>query len=258
MIITFVRTMIVYIVALFTIRCMGKTGLSSTDPFQITIMLLIAELAAMPVSSPEISLLNGLAAIFMILFLYALSGFLSCKSEAFKKFINGRPSILIDDGAINFREMKRSNVTLTDLMEMLRIQDCPSIADVAYAYLETNGEFSLILKPEKKPATRGDVCIAGEKEYMPCIIISDGQIYRKNMERIGLNEKKLQKEISALSLGTVQDIFLCFSTEHRSLYFYPRSDSSHIDPVVSSPFGSGNSRQSGGKPYSPDKGENRK
>ena len=87
MMITFIRTFIVYAVALFTIRCMGKTGLSSTDPFQITIMLLIAELAAMPVSSPEISLLNGVAAIFMILFLYALSGFLSRKSEWFKKFI---------------------------------------------------------------------------------------------------------------------------------------------------------------------------
>ena len=73
---------------------------------------------------------------------------------------------------------------------------------------------------------------------MPCIIISDGHIYRKNMERIGLNEKKLKKEISSLSLGTVQDIFLCFSTEHRSLYFYPKSDSSHIDPVISLPFGS--------------------
>ena len=196
MIITFVRTMIVYIVALFTIRCMGKTGLSSTDPFQITIMLLIAELAAMPVSSPEISLLNGLAAIFMILFLYALSGFLSCRSEIFKKFINGRPSILIDDGAVNFREMKRSNVTLTDLTEMLRIQNCSSLADVAYAYLETNGEFSLILKPEKKPVTREDLDIASDREYMPCIIISDGHIYRKNMERIGLDEARLKKEAS--------------------------------------------------------------
>ena len=55
MMITFYSTFIVHAVALFTIRCMGKTGLSSTDPFQITIMLLIAELAAMPVSSPEIS-----------------------------------------------------------------------------------------------------------------------------------------------------------------------------------------------------------
>lgn len=236
MIITFVRTFIVYAVALFTIRCMGKTGLSSTDPFQITIMLLIAELAAMPVSSPEISLLNGLAAIFMILFLYALSGFLSCKSEHFKKFINGRPSILIDNGAINFKEMKRSNVTLTDLMEMLRIQDCPSITDVAYAYLETNGEFSLILKPDKKPLTRGDLNISSPEEAMPCIVISDGRIYKKNMERIGLNENELKKEIDRLSLNAVKDIFLCFCDEQKTLHFYPKKDDSFILPVNSRPF----------------------
>lgn len=238
MIITFVRTFIVYAVALFTIRCMGKTGLSSTDPFQITIMLLIAELAAMPVSSPEISLLNGLAAIFMILFLYALSGLLSCKNEYFKRFINGRPSILIDNGAINFKEMKRSNVTLTDLMEMLRIQDCPSITDVAYAYLETNGEFSLILKPDKKPLTRGDLNISSPEEAMPCIVISDGRIYKKNMERIGLNENELKKEIDRLSLNAIKDIFLCFCDEHKILHFYPKKDDSFILPLDSRPFDS--------------------
>lgn len=231
MIITFVRTFIVYAVALFTIRCMGKTGLSSTDPFQITIMLLIAELAAMPVSSPEISLFNGLAAIFMILFLYALSGFLSCKSEHFKKLINGRPSILIDNGAINFKEMKRSNVTLTDLMEMLRIQDCPSLTDVAYAYLETNGNFSVILKPDKKPITRGDLNIPSPQEAMPCIIISDGYIYEENLERIGLSENDLEKEISKFSLGTFKDIFLCFCDEHKTLHFYPKKDDSFILPL---------------------------
>lgn len=236
MIITFVRTFIVYAVALFTIRCMGKTGLSSTDPFQITIMLLIAELAAMPVSSPEISLLNGLAAIFMILFLYALSGFLSCKNEWFKKFINGRPGILIDNGAINFKEMKRSNVTLTDLMEMLRIQDCPSISDVAYAYLETNGEFSLILKPDKKPLTRGDLNLPSAEEAMPCIIISDGHIYVKNMERIGLSENNLKKEIDKLSLNSVKDIFLCFCDEHKTLHFYPKKNDGYILPLDSQPF----------------------
>ena len=92
MMITFIRTFIVYAVALFTIRCMGKTGLSSTDPFQITIMLLIAELAAMPVSSPEISLLNGVAAIFMILFLYALSGFFPVKANGLRNLLTAGPA----------------------------------------------------------------------------------------------------------------------------------------------------------------------
>ncbi len=233
MIVTFIRTFIVYAVALFTIRCMGKTGLSSTDPFQITIMLLIAELAAMPVSSPEISLLNGISAIFTILFLYALSGFLSRKSEVFKKIINGRPGILIDNGAINYKEMKNSNVTLTDLMEMLRLQNCPSIADVTYGYLETNGQFSLILKPEKKPVTREDMNLPPKPEAMPCIIISDGNIYNENMRRSGLSEEILEKEIRRLSLGSLKNIFLCFCDEQLTLYFYPKDMGSHTTPKQS-------------------------
>ena len=244
MMITFIRTFIVYAVALFTIRCMGKTGLSSTDPFRITIMLLIAELAAMPVSSPEISLLNGVAAIFMILFLYALSGFLSCKSEWFKKFINGRPSILIDNGAINFKEMKRSNVTLTDLMEMLRIQDCPSIADVAYAYLETNGDFSVILKPEKKPLTREDLHIPAEPEAMPCIVISDGKIYKKNLERSGYTENMLRREMKRHEFQSEKDVFLCFCDEKRTLHFYPKKDDRFILPLTSQSVSGGRERRS--------------
>lgn len=239
MMITFIRTFIVYAVALFTIRCMGKSGLSSTDPFQITIMLLIAELAAMPVSSPEVSLLNGVAAIFMILFLYALSGFLSCKSELFKNFINGKPSILIDDGSINFKEMKRSNVTITDLTEMLRIQGCPSIADVAYAYLETNGSFSVILKPEKKPVTREDLSLTSEQEAMPCIIISDGKIYRRNLERSGLTEKILNREMRKHKIESQKDIFLCFCDEKKMLYFYTKKDKPLLPPAVSVPFTKG-------------------
>ncbi len=148
MMITFIRRLSSMQWLCLRFAAWGKTGLSSTDPFQITIMLLIAELAAMPVSSPEISAERSCRYLYDSVSLRSLR-FLSCKSEWFKKFINGRPSILIDNGAINFKEMKRSNVTLTDLMEMLRIQDCPSIADVAYAYLETNGDFSVILKPEK-------------------------------------------------------------------------------------------------------------
>lgn len=231
MVITFTRTIIVYAAALFTIRCMGKTGLSSTDPFQITIMLLIAELAAMPVSSPEISLLNGLAAIFTILFLYALSGFLSCRSEFFKKLITGKPSILIDDGAINYKELRRSNVALTDLTEMLRIQNCESLADVAYAYLETNGNLSLILKPEKKPLTRSDLGTVCDSEAMPCIIISDGCIYKDNLKRSGMSEDMLRRRIRSLSLHSEKDIFLCFCDEEKTLHFYPKNGRDLIRPI---------------------------
>ncbi len=121
--------------------------------------------------------------------------------------------------------MKRSNVTITDLTEMLRIQGCPSIADVAYAYLETNGSFSVILKPEKKPVTREDLSLTPEQEAMPCIIISDGKIYRRNLERSGLTEKILNREMRKHKIESQKDIFLCFCDEKKMLYFYTKKTS---------------------------------
>ena len=101
-----------------------------TDPFQIVMMLMIAEIASIPIESPDSSIFNGIAAIVMILFIYALSEFFSSKSEKFKLIINGKPAFLIDNGAINFKELNKNKITVTDLMEMLRLKDAPSISDV--------------------------------------------------------------------------------------------------------------------------------
>jgi uncharacterized membrane protein YcaP (DUF421 family) len=209
---------------------MGKTGLSSSDPFQIVMMLMIAEIASIPVESPDASIFNGIAAIVMILFLYSLSGYLSGKSEKFKLVINGKPSILIDNGAINFKELKKSNITLTDLSEMLRLKDTPSITDVLYAYLETNGEFSVILKPEKSPLTREDMCISKTVHNMPCILISDGTIYHENLVKSDITPSLLDDVTASLSIDSISKILLCFCDDSGKLYFYIKSGADYIQP----------------------------
>ncbi|MCI8283703.1 MAG: DUF421 domain-containing protein [Firmicutes bacterium] len=230
MIITFLRTFILYIIVLFTIRCMGKSGLSSTDPFQIVIMLMIAEIATIPIESPDTPMFNGIAAIAMILFLYAISGFISYKSETFKLLINGKPSVLIDNGAINFKELKKANITVTDLMEMLRLKDAPSISDVLYAYLETNGQFSIILKTDKSPVTREDMKINKNFECMPCILISDGTVYDSNLKKAGTTKGEITKMMKKISIKNIDDILLCFCDESAKIYFYEKSDNNYIMP----------------------------
>ena len=111
---------------------------------------------------------------------------------------------------------------------------------MAYAYLETNGSFSVILKPDKKPVTREDLSLTPEQETMPCIIISDGKIYRRNLERSGLTEKILNREMrESTKLSSLKDIFLCFCDEKKMLYFYTKKDKPLLPPAVSVPFTKG-------------------
>lgn len=194
--------------------------------------LMIAELSAIPMESSEVPLVNGIAAVVMILLLYSLSAFLTDKSEKLKLIINGKPSILIDNGAINFKELKRSSVTITDLAEMLRLKDVSGISDVLYAYLETNGEFSVILKPEKSPVTREDLGIFKNYSNMPCILISDGTFYYENMNKVGISESILKKLTVQNKIGSFEEILLCFCDENQKLFFYMKHPEEGNPPII--------------------------
>lgn len=215
-----IRTTILYIIVLFVLRMMGKSELSKLSPFQLVVIFMIAELASIPIESPEVSLISGVVAIFTLLLLQVMFSTLSIKSEHFKNFINGKPSILIDHGVINKKEMQSLRITINDLLEQLRINNAPSISDVNYAILEPNGELSVILKEENKPLTAKDMCITKEKETLPAVIICDGVIYNNALASMGYTEDELRSQLSRVGVSDYKKVFLAFSDELKKLHIY--------------------------------------
>lgn len=114
MLIVAIRTLIMYLVLLLAVRIMGKSELSKMSPFQLVIVFMIAELAAIPIDSADASLINGIIAITMLMFLQVLISFLSIKSESFKNFISGKPTMLIEKGKLNVKELTRQRISCTD------------------------------------------------------------------------------------------------------------------------------------------------
>ncbi|MDO4545326.1 MAG: DUF421 domain-containing protein [Bacillota bacterium] len=220
MTIILIRTVILYLVVLFVIRIMGKAELSKMSPFQLIVVFMIAELASIPIETPDVSILTGVTAIFTLLLLQVLISYLSIKSEKFKNFFNGKPSVLVDKGDINQKELKKLRITINDLMEQLRIGNTPSISDVEYAIMESNGDLSIIPKAEKKPLTPEDMSLPKEKEIMPVVFISDGILYRKNIQKAGWNEKQLADTLSSLSISNYTQVFLAFCDEQSKLHVF--------------------------------------
>lgn len=225
MLIILIRTIILYFVVLFVIRVMGKAELSKMDPFEMIILFMIAELAAIPIESLDIPLLNGVAAIITLLFLEVVLSFLSTKSQKINDILNGKPSILINRGNINEKELKNQRVTIDDLMEQLRLKNYPSLADVDYAILEANGDLSVIPKPEKAPLTPKDMNITVSSTIMPMVLISDGVLYEKSLRFLGKEENYLRKELSKIKITDYSQVFLCFFDENRQLHVYPKGKS---------------------------------
>jgi uncharacterized membrane protein YcaP (DUF421 family) len=189
---------------------MGKAELSKVSTFQMVVLFMIAELAAIPIDSPSASVINGITAIFTLIFLEVLLSFLSIKSEKLKNFINGKPSLLIDKGMINIKEMERMRITINDLFEQLRIDDCPSISDVEYAVMEANGELSIIKKtPPQK---------------IPMVLISDGIVYETNLQKAGIDENVLKGMLESKGIHKIENVFVAFYDTSRQFHVYPRPE----------------------------------
>lgn len=220
MAIVLIRTVILYLTVLFVIRIMGKGELSKMSPFQLIVLFMIAELASIPIESPDISMITGVSAIFTLMFLQVLISYISIKNEKFKNFFNGKPSVLINKGDINHKELKSLRISVNDLMEQLRIGNMPAISDVEYAIMESNGELSIIPKAEKKPLTPEDMSIKKQSEIMPVVFISDGIMYRKNIQQSQWTEKQLLQKLSSMHIKDYTKVFLAFCDGNSQLHIY--------------------------------------
>ena len=226
MLIVAIRTFILYAAVLFAVRLMGKSELSKMSPFQMVVLFMIAELAAIPIDSTSASLVNGVMAIFTLMLLQIAISFLATKSEWFKGLVTDKPSILIDKGRVNEQELKRLRITTTDLMEQLRLENCPSLADVQYAIMESNGQLTVIPKAENQPLTPKDMQLAVTESALPMILIADGNLYEKNLRTLGISKERLDSRLADVNLDTYQKIFLAFYDENKQIHLYLHAEKS--------------------------------
>lgn len=224
MLIVAIRTFVMYLILLLAVRIMGKSELSKMSPFQLVIIFMIAELAAIPIDSADASLINGIIAITTLMFLQVLISFLSIKSESFKNFISGKPTMLIENGKLNIRELAKQRISSTDLLEQLRIENCPSISDVDYAILESNGQLSVIPKAQNRPVTPKDMKLAVSDGVLPAIVVSDGNIYERNLLMAGIDMINFEKKLKSVNISSVKDIFLAFCDSEKTIHIYTCSE----------------------------------
>lgn len=227
MLIVAIRTFVLYIIVLIAVRIMGKSELSKMSPFQLVIVFMIAELAAMPIDDPTTSLINGVMAIFTLMLLQVLIAFLSIKSEKFKNLVSGKPSILIEKGKLNIKELSKLRITSTDLLEQLRLENCPSLSNVEYAIMESNGQLTVIPKAEEKPLTPKDMGLTVNEGLLPMIVVSDGTLYVKNLLISGISEEMFRQKLIGAGISSYENIFLAFYDENKVFHVYLHSENTN-------------------------------
>lgn len=212
------RTAFLYMAVLVAIRIMGKREVGQLSAFDLVVAIMIAELAAMAMEERDMPLYEGLIPIFTLVALEVLLAVLSLKSHMIRGFVDGAPSIVVANGKIVEKELRKLRYNISDLLQQLREKDVPNIADVQYAVLETSGELSVVLKGDKRPVTAADLGLPGKYEGLPTPLIFDGHIHYNNLRSLHLDESWLLGQVQKHGIERIRDVLFASLDTNGHLY----------------------------------------
>lgn len=223
MLVVVVRTLILYVVVIIALRLMGKREIGQLQPFELVVILMISELAAVPSENVGVPLLSGIIPILVLLAASLTFAYASLKSEKARDIICGRPSILIDRGKILEKELRKNCYNISDLLEELRLNNIPNIADVEFAILENNGQISVFPKSNKRPAIPEDFNISPQYEGLPLSIIMDGKLKTDYLKQREKDLNWLKSELKKYDIDRIEDVLLASLDSSGSLYVQPKA-----------------------------------
>ena len=219
MILSFLRTVIVYLVLIASVRFMGKRQVGQMEPTEFVVTMLVANLASIPMQEPGIPLAAGLVPILTVLALELILSALSMRSLILRKLLCGKPVILIENGKILLENLRRTRVTLDELTGHLREKDVMDPRTVQFAILETNGNLSVFPYPKERPATAAEAGIPAKPQYLPITLVSDGRILKKNLA-LAKKDEDWVRRVLAQHHTVPEDTMLLMVDKQDHIIFY--------------------------------------
>ena len=205
MLVVFTRAVILFMVVFLVIILMGKRELSQIQPFEFVIIILIADLASGPMSDRNMTTFYGIVPILALLVMYMVLSFLLKTNKKVQTMVSGSPVLLIKDGKIIEKEMKKQEYMIEDIMSQIRSRGVFKIQDVAYAILETNGNLSVIPKSESEGK-------------LPLNVINDGTRLESNLEMLELSNENLDELLVKHNIKE-EDVLIATIDEHDNFIY---------------------------------------
>lgn len=219
MVVTLLRTIILYLLIIVGIRLLGKRQVGELEPTELVLALIIADLASVPMQDNGIPLLSGIIPILVLLALSLIMSVLMVRSIKFRALLCGRPSILIERGVLRESELRRNRLALDELTEELRMKGYTDLTTIQYAILETNGQLSVIPKASERPVTAAQMKLLPPESGLPAVLISDGHVLSHNLRDRGYEENWLNKQLLSYGVKRPDQVFLLTVDELGQTYF---------------------------------------
>lgn len=220
-IITTILTALLSVIALFIIaKAMGHKQMAQLDFFDYISGITIGSIAA--------ELATELEAPWKPLIAMAVYGVVSISLSIItshfpksRKFINGSPTIIMNNGKLYRKNMKKARLDLTEFMVMCRQEGYFDINDIQTAIFEYNGKLTILPKSANRPVTPSDMKLTPNPEYIHTEVIMDGQIMHENLSRMNIDIKWLQKQLQTKGYKSADEIYLGLCDKDKTLSLFP-------------------------------------
>lgn len=204
------RTILFYVIITFLYRFMGKREVGQLGIVDLIVSILIAELAAISIDNREESVFLSIIPIIVLVLIQIVMSYISLKNAKVRDAFDGTPSVMINRGVVNFKEMVRQRYNLDDLLTQLREQHIRTIEEVDYAILESSGKLSVFQKENNK---FGDY---------PLPLILDGVIQPETLTQIKKSKAWIERTLKDYQVK-MEDVFYAFY-KNKGLYIIKKSD----------------------------------
>ena len=191
------RTVLFYFLVVISYKIMGKREVGELGVFDFIISMLISQLIAICIENYKDPIWFVIVPTLILVLFQIVFSFLSLKSNKFRDILDGKESVIISDGKLNFSEMKKQKYNLNDLLLQLRDKGIRTIEEVDYAILETNGKLSVFQKQDDN------------NNIFPLPLVLDGVIEENNLKFINKTRKWLNNELNKKKIN-LDNIFYAF------------------------------------------------
>lgn len=214
-----ITSVVSFLVLFFLAKIMGHRQIAQMSAFDYIIGITIGSIAAEMATELE-EPLRPLLAMVIYALLSVLLEVLALKHPRLRKFISGTPTIILDNGKLYRKNMKKAHLDLSEFLLRCRQQGYFDLGAIQTAVYEFDGQLSILPVASRRPATPEDLGVAPEKEQIFTEVIMDGRVLSGNLHRMGVNETWLEKQLQAQGYHSTKEVYLGLVDGKKQLSLY--------------------------------------
>jgi uncharacterized membrane protein YcaP (DUF421 family) len=223
-----IRGIVGFLLMLILARLMGKRQITQVTYFDYIVGISIGSIAAELTFSPHIRMSNFILGMIIWAVIPIAISNLEMKSSRFRTLLEGKSTVLIKDGKILEKSLKKESLTVDEMMILLRKKNVFKLSDLQSAVMEKNGEITIMKKSELEPLTPKDINMVVEKETAPCIVIIDGNLMERDLTDYGYTKEWLLGEIQKQGANDFRSVFMAQIDSMGNVYVDLYDDKSKI------------------------------